>query len=235
MKVALVSGGTRGIGLAIAQSLKNKGYKTAVCYSNDEAAALNAQKLGLETFKCDVSNEQSVLALARELETCYGGVDVLVNCAGVSLEQKLALDVTLDEFNRLFDVNVKGTFLLTNAITPQMISKNGGSIINISSIWGIDGGSCEAVYSATKGAINAYTKALAKELSGANIRVNAVAPGYIDTQMNSHLSEEDKLEFVSDLCIKRVGRVEEVASAVIFLVENQYVTGQILRVDGGML
>ena len=234
MGLALISGGTRGIGLAVALSLKNKGYKTVVCYSKDQAAALNAQNLGLEAIKCDVSNPDSVKALSERIEKLYGGVDVLVNCAGVSLEQKVVLDVTLEEFNHLFDVNVKGTFLLTNAIIPLMLEK-GGSIINISSIWGIDGGACEAVYSATKGAINAYTKALSKELAGANIRVNAVAPGYIDTQMNAHISEEDKLEFVSNLLIKRVGTGEDVANAVTFLIENDYITGQILRVDGGMI
>ena len=235
MGVALVSGGTKGIGLAIAKTLKNKGYKTVVCYSNDEAAALSAQESGLDVFKCDVSSPKDVQNLKAFIESRYGGADVLVNCAGVSLEQKVVLDVTLEEFDRLFDVNVKGTFLLTNAMLPKMLEKEKGVIVNISSIWGIDGGACEAVYSATKGAINAYTKALAKEFGSANIRVNCVAPGYIDTRMNAHLTQEDRAEFVSSLMIKRVGTCEDVASAVAFLIENEYVTGQILRIDGGML
>ncbi len=235
MKVALVTGGTKGIGLAIAKKLQKAGYKTVISYFNDDIAAKKAQEsCGFDLIKCDVSSIKEMKNAVKNIVKIYDSLDVLVNCAGISLKQKTVLDVTEEEFDKTFAVNVKGVFSATNACLPFMIEKNSGTIVNVSSVWGIDGGSCEAVYSASKGAVIAYTKALSKELAFSGIRVNAVAPGFIDTDMNSHLSKEEKVEFFENLTVKRAGSVDEVADAVMFLIENEYMAGQILRIDGGM-
>ena len=228
MKTVLVTGGTRGIGRAIAQAFLKKGYRVVVTYSKDEQSAENARKLGLEVYKADVSNEAEVLSVFEKLN----GLDVLVNNAGVALVKQIQ-DVSLEEFNRLFSVNVGGAFLCAREATKKMLSKKQGLIVNISSIWGEVGGSCESVYSASKGALLAFTKALAKELGASGIRVNCISPGMIDTQMNDCFSEEEKQAICEEIPVGRMGKAEEVAAAVLFLEENEYVTGIDLPVGGG--
>lgn len=235
MKIALVTGGNKGIGLEVAINLQKLGYKSVINYFSDDTAAKKArEEYGFYAVKCDVSVESEVKKMVSEVIEKFGKIDVLVNCAGIALKQKILLDVECSEMTRTIGVNLLGTILTSKAVLENMIKNRSGVIINISSVYGEKGGSCEVVYSATKGGINAFTKALSKEVSGANIRVNAVAPGFIDTQMNAHISDEERREFCEEVPAHRIGTVKDVASAVCFLVENTYITGAIIPVDGGM-
>lgn len=228
MKTVLVTGGVRGIGLSIAQAFQKKGYRVCVTYSKDEQSAERARAIGLEAYLSDVSDENAVKALFETI----GGVDVLVNNAGVALFKQVQ-DVTAEEFDRLFAVNVKGAFLCVKYAVPFMLSKQSGLIVNISSVWGEIGGSCESVYSASKGALIAFTKALANELGYSGIRVNTVSPGVIDTAMNARLSKDELLSVQETIPMGRLGSGEDVARAVVYLEENDYVTGIDLPVNGG--
>ena len=228
MKTVLVTGGVRGIGLSIAQAFQKKGYRVCVTYSKDEQSAERARAIGLEAYFSDVSSENAVKSLFEKI----GGVDVLVNNAGVALFKQVQ-DVTAEEFDRLFAVNVKGAFLCVKHAVPFMLSKQSGLIVNISSVWGEIGGSCESVYSASKGALIAFTKALANELGYSGIRVNTVSPGVIDTAMNARLSKDELLSVQETIPMGRLGSGEDVARAVVYLEENDYVTGIDLPVNGG--
>ena len=228
MKTVLVTGGVRGIGLSIAQAFQKKGYRVCVTYSKDEQSAERARAIGLEAYLSDVSDENAVKALFETI----GGVDVLVNNAGVALFKQVQ-DVTAEEFDRLFAVNVKGAFLCVKYAVPFMLSKQSGLIVNISSVWGEIGGSCESVYSASKGALIAFTKALANELGYSGIRVNTVSPGVIDTAMNARLSKDELLSVQETIPMGRLGSGEDVARAVVYLEENDFVTGIDLPVNGG--
>ena len=228
MKTVLVTGGVRGIGLSIAQAFQKKGYRVCVTYSKDEQSAERARAIGLEAYLSDVSDENAVKSLFEKI----GGVDVLVNNAGVALFKQVQ-DVTAEEFDRLFAVNVKGAFLCVKYAVPFMLSKQSGLIVNISSVWGEIGGSCESVYSASKGALIAFTKALANELGYSGIRVNTVSPGVIDTAMNARLSKDELLSVQETIPMGRLGSGEDVARAVVYLEENDYVTGIDLPVNGG--
>jgi 3-oxoacyl-[acyl-carrier protein] reductase len=228
MKTVLVTGGTRGIGRAIADAFFKKGYRVLVTYSRDEESAENARTAGLEVYKADVSNEKEMLELFSRIKR----LDVLVNNAGVSLVKQIQ-DVAMEEFNQLFAVNVGGAFLCSREASKLMISQSGGLIVNISSVWGEVGGSCESVYSASKGALIAFTKALSKELGYSGVRVNCISPGMIDTKMNDCFSAEEKRAIAEEIPVGRMGRADEVASAVLFLEENEYVTGIDLPVGGG--
>ena len=228
MKTVLVTGGVRGIGLSIAQAFQKKGYRVCVTYSKDEQSAERARAIGLEAYLSEVSSENAVKSLFEKI----GGVDVLVNNAGVALFKQVQ-DVTAEEFDRLFAVNVKGAFLCVKHAVPFMLSKQSGLIVNISSVWGEIGGSCESVYSASKGALIAFTKALANELGYSGIRVNTVSPGVIDTAMNARLSKDELLSVQETIPMGRLGSGEDVARAVVYLEENDYVTGIDLPVNGG--
>ena len=183
MKTILVTGGTRGIGLAIAQAFQKKGYRVVVTYSKDEESANLAKEQGLEVFRADVSKEDEVVVLIKQI----GRVDVLVNNAGVSLIKQLQ-DISYEEYKRVMDVNVGGAFLCSREVVKGMIDRQSGLIVNISSIWGEVGGSCESIYSASKSALIGFTKALSKELGYSGIRVNCISPGVIDTPMNAHFT-----------------------------------------------
>jgi 3-oxoacyl-[acyl-carrier protein] reductase len=237
-KTALITGGTKGIGKAIALAFLEKGYEVIINYDSDEAAALATQEecnmLGFcpILMQADVSNEGKVNAMFREVFDLYGKIDVLVNNAGVSII-KVIQDTTTYDWNRIFDVNVKGTFNCCRAVVDRMIANGGGSIINISSIWGEVGASCEVAYSATKGAIIAFTKALAKELGPSKVRVNCVSPGVIDTPMNGHLTDEEMEQLIGEIPLGRIGYPEDVAKACLYLADADYVTGEVLSVGGG--
>ena len=228
MKTVVITGGVRGIGLAIAKAFLQKGARVCVTYSKDEQSAEQARAIGLEAYLSDVSSENAVKSLFEKI----GGVDVLVNNAGVALFKQVQ-DVTAEEFDRLFAVNVKGAFLCVKHAVPFMLSKQSGLIVNISSVWGEIGGSCESVYSASKGALIAFTKALANELGYSGIRVNTVSPGVIDTAMNARLSKDELLSVQETIPMGRLGSGEDVARAVVYLEENDYVTGIDLPVNGG--
>ena len=228
MKTVLVTGGVRGIGLAIAKEFQKKGYRVCVTYSKDEESAALAKAIGLETYRADVADENAVMALFRTV----GRVDILVNNAGVSLIKQIQ-DTSYEEFNRLMAVNVGGAFLCSREAAKGMIERQSGLIVHISSVWGEVGGSCESVYSASKAALVGFTKALAKELGWSGIRVNCVSPGVIDTPMNTHFTQEEVLAMQEEIPVGRMGTGEEVAKAVVFLEENEYVTGIDLPVNGG--
>ncbi len=228
MKTVLVTGGTRGIGRSIALKLKEKGYRVCVAYSQDEKSAEEISALGVEAYKTDVASEKEVVALFEKI----GRVDVLVNNAGIAMIKQLQ-DVSYEEFNRLMSVNVGGAFLCAREAAKGMIDRQEGLIVNISSVWGEVGGSCESVYSASKAALIGFTKALAKELGWSNIRVNCISPGVIDTAMNARFSAEDMRLLKEEIPMGRLGTGEDVANAVWYFVENAYITGVDLPVNGG--
>ena len=228
MKTVLITGGVRGIGKGIAQAFQEKGYRVCVTYSKDEENAERAKAEGFEVYYADVSLEKEVVALFEKI----GKVDILINNAGISLIKQIQ-DVTYDEWQKVFSVNVGGAFLCTREAAKGMISRQNGLIVNVSSVWGEVGGSCESVYSASKSALLGFTKALAKELGWSGIRVNCVSPGIIDTAMNAHFSQEELSALQEEIPMQRLGLAEDVASAVLFLEENEYVTGIDLPVNGG--
>ena len=228
MKTVLVTGGVRGIGLAIATAFLQKGYRVCATYSKDEESAKKAQTLGLEVYRSSVEVEKDVKSLFAQI----GEVDILVNNAGVSLFKQIQ-DTSLDEYETLFAVNMRGAFLCTREACQTMLRKKKGLIVNISSVWGEVGGSCESVYSATKSALLGFTKALAKELGYSGIRVNAVSAGVIDTKMNARLSKEEMTALKEEIPLGRIGVGADIAKTVLFLEENDYITGVDIPVNGG--
>lgn len=237
MKTALITGGTKGIGKAVALEFLQNGYEVVLNYDRDEEAALAAQEeFNLMGFcpllmRADVSDEAQVAAMFSEFFSIYKRLDVLVNNAGISLK-KILQDTTQKDWDRLFGVNVKGAFLCCRAAVDKMLWSE-GCIINVASIWGEVGASCEVAYSASKGAVIAFTKALAKELAPSRVRVNCVSPGVIDTFMNSDLTSSEMDDLIDEIPLGRLGRPEEVAKACLYLAENGYVTGEVLSVGGG--
>ena len=228
MDTILITGGVRGIGKSIALAFLKKGYRVCAVYSKDEQSAKEVEALGVETFRADVSKEDEVVALFKQV----GKVDVLVNNAGVSLIKQIQ-DVSYAEYQRVMDVNVGGAFLCAREAAKGMIDRQSGLIVNISSVWGEVGGSCESVYSAAKAALLGFTKALAKELGWSKVRVNSVSPGVIDTPMNSHFTAEEMSLLRDEIPMGRIGTGDDVANAVVYLAENEYVTGINISVNGG--
>lgn len=234
MKTVFVTGASGGIGEAVAKNFAENGYFVGVGYNTNREKAENlAKEIDGVAVKADVSDEKSVSAAMNDFLLRAGRLDVLVNSAGIALPIKTLLDTTSKEFDKAFSVNVKGVYNCCKAAIPAMLD-GGGSIINISSMWGVTGGSCEAIYSASKAAVIGFTKALAKEYAAAGITINCVAPGYIDTPMNDNLSDENKKLAIADIPVGRVGEGEDVAKAVFYLAENGgFVTGEVLSVNGG--
>ena len=234
MSTVLVTGGSRGIGRAVCLEFARAGYDVAFCYSQDEAGAKETARLIAETgagasvFRCDVSDEAQVEKMFEGVL----GLSVLVNNAGVALYKQVQ-DTSLADWRKVFSVNTDCAFLCTRAAVSKFMKRGGGSIVNVSSVWGEAGGSCEAAYSASKAALIGFTKACAKEFAPSNIRVNCVACGFIETGMN-HLSAAEREEFFAGVPLGRAGTPEEAAAAVRFLAESRYVTGEVLRVNGGM-
>ena len=227
-KIAVVTGGVRGIGKAVAMALKERGYTVYALYSRDEKSAAQAQKEGLICVRADVRSEEEITAFFSVLKR----VDVLVNNAGISVVAQLQ-DTTAEQFDDLYAVNVRGAFLCAREAAKKMISQKSGSIINVSSVWGEVGGSCESAYAATKGALLALTKALAKELGYSGIRVNSVSPGVIDTAMNARFSAEEIAALKEEIPLGRLGAGDDVAKAVLSLIDCEYVTGADVPVNGG--
>ena len=235
MKNALVTGASRGIGTAIAEELANKGFRVFVNYNKSGERALKlAEKINGIAVKCDVSSSVEVDEMIKQTEK-YGGIDVLVNNAGISFINLLQ-DTDESDYDRIFDTNMKSVYLVTRAVIPGMIRKKYGKIINISSMWGITGASCEACYSASKAAVIGFTKAMAKELGPSGINVNCIAPGLIDTDMNKEIDNKAKEEFIEETPLLRMGTVEDIAKAAAFLTSDDasFITGQVLSVDGGI-
>ena len=238
MKTALVTGGTKGIGKAVALAFLQQGYEVVINYnSNEETALATQEEFYIQGYcpillRADVSDELQVKAMFREFFGIYDRLDVLVNNAGISLIRVIQ-DTTPADWDNIFGVNVKGVYHCCRAVADKMIGCGGGSIINIASIWGEVGASCEAAYSASKGAVIAFTKALAKELAPSKVRVNCVSPGVIDTGMNSHLTDTEMEQLIDSIPAGRIGYPEDVAKACLYLAEADYVTGEVLSVGGG--
>ncbi len=237
-KVALVTGGSRGIGRAIAAEFLQRGYEVIINYRANDDAAMAAQAefnmLGYcpVLMKADVSDERAVLDMFAELFRIYGKIDVLVNNAGISYVNVIQ-DTSSAEWDRIFAVNVRGAYLCSRAVVDRMIGLGEGCIINVSSVWGEVGASCEVAYSASKAALIGFTKALAKELAPSGVRVNCVSPGVIDTEMNARLTPEEMEDLTEQVPMGRIGTGEDVAKACAYLAEASYVTGEVLSVGGG--
>ena len=237
--VAVVTGASGGIGSKIAVSLAKCGYDVALMYNQNKAADLanDIAAIGQKSmaYKCDLQKPQEIADTAKAILADFGRVDLIVNNAGIAFGG-LVTDFSADDFDKIFNINVRSIFLLNNALLPDMIHRKSGCIINISSIWGISGASCEVLYSAAKAAVIGYTKALAKEVGPSGIRVNAIAPGFIDTKMNAEYDDAAKAAFCEDTALMRIGKPCDIAKAVCFLANNaDYITGQTLTVDGGYI
>ncbi len=236
MRNVVITGGSRGIGAAITESFCQNGDRVYIIYEkNDLRAKALAEKTGATAVKADISNETDVNAAAEKIHSECCKIDVLINNAGIA-QIKMFNDISTADWDRMFDVNVRGAFLMTKAFLPDMINKKSGKIINISSIWGETGASCEVHYSASKAALIGFTKALAKELGPSGICVNCITPGVIDTEMNALLDEETKSALCDDIPLMRIGAPEEVAKTVLFLASSaaDYITGQVIGINGGM-
>lgn len=237
-KVAIVTGGAKGIGAEIVRTLAEIGYIVILNYNNSKVQAEELKNemlqkgFNIEVVKADVSNRNEVNNLIGFVIKKFKKIDILVNNAGISLEG-LFTDVSEEMWQKIINVNLNSVFNCTQEVLKYMIKEQSGCIINISSIWGETGASCEVAYSATKAAINGMTKALAKEVGLSNIRVNAIAPGIINTDMNSRLSCEELEQIKEQIPLNRIGNTKDIAKCVKWLVEDEYTTGQIISINGG--
>ena len=240
-KVAIITGASRGIGRAIAIELGKEGASVVINYSKDEEGAKETlevlRELGVVAYgiKRDVSSFEGAEEIINKTLEHFGKVDIVVNNAARST-LGLFMDATREDIEGLISTNLLGAMYLTKLAIPHMLGK-GGAVLNISSMWGEVGASCEVLYSTSKGGLNLFTKALAKEMAPSNIRVNAIAPGVIDTKMNSFLSQEEREELENEIPVGRFGLPEEIGKTAVFLCsdDSSYITGQILRVDGGYI
>ena len=242
MKTALITGASGGIGGAIAKRLNADGFFVLLhAYQNHSAVIdlknkLNESGVNAWEYVCDISNYAQVERMFSEINLLYGGVDVLVNNAGIS-QIKPFTDITYNDWTELIDVNLTGMFNTCHFAVPEMIKRKKGRIINVSSMWGITGASCETHYSASKAGVIGFTKALAAELAPSGITVNCVAPGMIETKMNSELTEDETKEFTDTIPMERQGTPDDVANAVSFLAQDgsNYITGQVISPNGGLV
>ena len=240
-KTVLVTGASRGIGKAIAVKYAKKGCNVAVnCIHSEERLAQTRREIESYQTEClaflgDMGNPADCQALFKKIRKQFGGVDVLVNNAGISYIGLLQ-DMTSDDWDRIVRTNLTSVFNCCRLAIPYMVEKKCGKIINISSVWGVAGASCEVAYSATKGGINAFTKALAKELAPSGIQVNAIACGAIDTEMNHFLNQEELIDLIDEIPAGRLGKAEEVADLAYHLgYKDSYLTGQVIGLDGGWI
>ena len=239
-KTVIVTGGSKGIGAAVSILFAERGYNVVINYNNSFESArilsssLNNRGLSTMIIKADVSNKLETDILVKETMYKFGKIDVLINNAGIS---KIGTIDDIDEIDveRIFNVNLKGVYNCCKSATPIMVNQKSGKIINVSSMWGQVGASCEVAYSASKAGVIGLTKALAKELAPSNITVNAIAPGLIETSMNKDISLEDLNSFVEEIPLGRMGTPDEVASLAYFLAseDSDYITGQIFGINGG--
>ena len=240
-KIVLVTGAGRGIGASIAKRFASEGAEVIVNYSgNDEAAQKTVDEITAtggqaQKYKCSVNDSESVKVMIDEIIKEFGRIDILVNNAGIT-KDGLMLRMTDEDFDRVIDVNLKGTFNCTKYVSKYMLKQKSGKIINISSVVGLSGNAGQVNYSASKAGIMGITKSAAKELSSRGITVNAVAPGYVDTDMTKVLSDTIRNEILKNIPLQRMGNVEDISNCVAFLASEDasYITGQVISVDGGM-
>lgn len=236
MKVAVVTGASRGIGREIAKTLAIKGYKVIANYNKSEEKAKELQKENpeIEIYKADVSKREEVRKMVKYVLEEYKKIDVLINNAGIDKYQ-LIDEVTENDWKEMIDTNLYSAFCMCQEVVPNMIHNKNGCIINISSIWGQVGAAQEIVYSITKAGLNGLTKALAKEVGPSNIRVNSIAPGYVETDMNKNYTEEEINQIKQDTPLQKIGLPEDIAKCVCWLVEDNFTTGQVISVNGGWI
>lgn len=239
-KIVLVTGASRGIGRNIAYNLALDGYKVIANYNNSEKEAKDLQEelknknIKIDIFKADVSRKQEVENLVNFVIEKYNKIDVLINNAGIA-EEKLFIDITEEDFDKMMKVNLYSVFYTTQEVVKNMLKLHNGIIINISSIYGLTGGSCEVHYSMAKAGINGMTKALAKELGPSNIRINSIAPGAIDTDMNKNLTEEDWKVVEEETPLNKRGKPIDITRCVKWLIEDEFTTGQVISPNGGLV
>lgn len=234
--VVLITGASRGIGRDIARVLAKNGHKVIANYNKSEQQAIELQNENenIEIYKADVSRREEVHKMVEGILKKYGRIDVLINNAGIS-ENKLFTDVSDQDWTRMININLYSVFCVTQEVLPNMIHNKKGCIVNISSIWGMVGASCETIYSVTKAGINGMTKALAKELGPSNVRVNAIAPGIIDTDMNKNLTQEDIKNIEEEIPLEKIGKGLDIARCVEWIIQDEYTTGQIISINGGWI
>ena len=240
MKVAIVSGASRGIGAEIAQRLANDGYSVVIGYNNSKEKAQEIVHSVIEkggnakAYRLEMTDD-NLSIVVEEIHKQFGRIDLLINNAGIA-DQKLFTEISSDEWNQMIDINLSGAFKLTKAVLPYMVHEKRGKIINIASIWGECGGSCEVHYSAAKAGLIGMTKALAKELAPSGITVNSISPGVILTDMTTHFDESTMQSLKEEIPLGRIGSPKDIAGVVSFLASDDadYITGQDIPVNGGM-
>ncbi len=237
-KVILVTGGSRGIGANIVQELSKQGYTVIMNYNKSEEQAnkikneLGNNGIHIDIVKADISKRNEVKNLINFIIEKYEHIDVVINNAGIS-QIKLFTEITDEDWNKMLQTNLTSAFYVTQEAVPSMIQQKSGCIINISSVWGIVGASCEVHYSVAKAGLDGMTKALAKELGPSNIRVNSIAPGIINTEMNKELSEQELENIANEIPLEKIGYPHSITNCVKWLIEDDYTTGQIISVNGG--
>ncbi len=243
MKTVLITGGSRGIGKAVAMKFAENGYQIIINYVSDKTDTEQLKKELLQAgasdillIKADVSNSEDVKNMVKESIEKFEKIDVLVNNAGIT-KDNLLMRMSEEEFDKVIQINLKGTYLVTKEVTRYMMKKKKGSIVNLASVVGVAGNAGQCNYAASKAGIIGFTKSVAKELASRNIRANAVAPGFIETDMTNVLKDEIKENINSQIPLKRMGTAREVAELVYFLGEDSssYITAQVINVDGGMI
>ena len=238
MKTIVITGGARGIGKAIVYELAKSNYNIILNYNSSQKEAeqikeeLTKQGCKVDIYKADITKKEEVQKMIEYTIEKYKKVDVLINNAGIS-QIKTFAELTEEDWDKMIDTNLKSIFYTSKAVLSTMLHEQNGLILNISSIWGVIGASCEVHYSTAKAGMNGFTKALAKELGPSNIRVNAIAPGIIDTNMNANLNKEEVEQIKESIPLERIGKPEQIAKAVKWLIEDEYTTGQIISIDGG--
>lgn len=239
-RVAIVTGASRGIGREIAKSLAKQNIKVIANYNNSEEKAielkkeLEAEGIKIDIVKADVSQREEIRNLVKYVIEEYGKIDILINNAGIS-EYKLFTDETDEDWNRVINTNLYSAFATSQEVIPNMIKNKNGCIINISSVWGMVGASMEVLYSVSKAGIDGLTKALAKELGPSNIRVNAIAPGIVDTDMCKNFTKEELKDIKEEIPLERIGKVEDISKCINWLIDDNYTTGQIISINGGWI
>lgn len=237
-QIAIVTGASRGIGREIAKTLTRAGIQVVANYNKSEQKAkklkeeLKNENMDIDIFKADVSKREEAKALVNYTLNKYGRIDILINNAGIS-EYKIFTDETDEDWNNVINTNLYSAFVMAQEVIPNMIHNKSGCIINISSIWGMVGASLEVLYSISKAGMDGLTKGLAKELGPSNIRVNSIAPGAIDTDMNADLSTEELKQLEKDTPLGKIGKPEDIAKCVKWLIEDTFTTGQIISINGG--
>ena len=237
-KVVLITGASMGIGKAIAKLMAESGFRVIANYNKSENAAKELQRslcsegYNIDIYKADVSKREQVKEMVKFIINKYGKIDVLVNNAGID-QEKMFQDISDEDWNNIIDVDLYSVFCVTQEVVDNMIHNKNGTIINISSCYGVNGGSFAVAYSAAKAGVIGLTKSLAKELGPSNIKVNAIAPGCINTDMNSHLSKEEFEQIIEETPLGRLGEGIDIARCVRWLAEDEFTTGQVISIDGG--